>query len=164
LAIQYLPTPKFVINLLNMRGLLGFVLTGLVSLASAAVLPSVNVTPATPNGLERRVVGPGKVTGNTAVHDPTMCKDGAGKYWVFSTGTGIEIRTSTDRTAFTYIGNVFPNGNPAATNTFTGGSSASLWAPDCHYVNNQFRLFYSASTFGSQKVKIIYTYARLRET
>lgn len=29
------------------------------------------------------VVGPGVVTGNTAVHDPTMCKDNSGKYFVF---------------------------------------------------------------------------------
>lgn len=29
------------------------------------------------------VVGPGIVTGNTAVHDPTMCKDSSGKYFVF---------------------------------------------------------------------------------
>jgi len=28
-------------------------------------------------------VGPGVVTGNTAVHDPTMCKDASGKYFVF---------------------------------------------------------------------------------
>lgn len=33
--------------------------------------------------LARAVVGPGTVTGNTAVHDPTMCKDNTGKYFVF---------------------------------------------------------------------------------
>src|ERR1700753_1928078 len=26
---------------------------------------------------------PGTVTGNTAVHDPTLCKDNSGKYWLF---------------------------------------------------------------------------------
>ena len=31
----------------------------------------------------RAVVGPGVVTGDTAVHDPTMCKDNSGTYWVF---------------------------------------------------------------------------------
>ena len=29
------------------------------------------------------VVGPGTVTGNTAVADPTMCKDNSGTYYVF---------------------------------------------------------------------------------
>jgi len=28
-------------------------------------------------------VGPGYVTGSTNVHDPTMCKDKNGKYFVF---------------------------------------------------------------------------------
>jgi hypothetical protein len=37
-----------------------------------------------------------------------------------ATGVGIEIRTSTDRTAWTYVGLVWPNGAPAATNKFTG--------------------------------------------
>ena len=35
------------------------------------------------SGLASAVVGPGTVTGDTAVHDPTMCKDNSGKYWVF---------------------------------------------------------------------------------
>ena len=67
------------------------------------------------------VVGPGKVTGDTAVHDPTMCKDNAGTYFVFSTGTGIEIRTSTDRTAWTKTGLVWPNG-ASWTDEYTGVS------------------------------------------
>jgi hypothetical protein len=33
--------------------------------------------------LARAVVGPGKVTGNTAVHDPSMCKSASGQYFVF---------------------------------------------------------------------------------
>ncbi|KAI0785423.1 glycoside hydrolase family 43 protein [Irpex lacteus] len=101
------------------------------------------------------VVGPGTVTGNTAVHDPTMCKDSSGTYFVFSTGTGIEIRTSPDRTAWTYIGNVFSTA-PSATNTFTGTTNGALWAPDCTYANNKFHLFYAASTFGSQHSGIFY--------
>lgn len=28
---------------------------------------------------------PGRVTGNTAVHDPTICRDSAGTYFVFCT-------------------------------------------------------------------------------
>jgi hypothetical protein len=35
------------------------------------------------SGVARAVVGPGTVTGNTAVHDPTMCKDSSGTYFVF---------------------------------------------------------------------------------
>ena len=61
-------------------------------------------------GVSSAVVGPGVVTGDTSVHDPTMCKDNSGKYFVFSTGVGLEIRTSTDRTAWTFEGLVWPDG------------------------------------------------------
>ncbi|KAJ7202846.1 glycoside hydrolase family 43 protein, partial [Mycena pura] len=96
----------------------------------------------------RAVVGPGKVTGNTAVHDPTMCKSSSGQYFVFSTGVGIEIRTSPDRTAWTFAGSVWPNGAPW-TDQYTGTSNGVLWAPDC-------TLYYAASTFGSQNSAIFF--------
>ncbi|KAJ7982789.1 glycoside hydrolase family 43 protein [Mycena polygramma] len=103
----------------------------------------------------RAVVGPGKVTGNTAVHDPSMCKSASGQYFVFSTGVGIEIRTSTDRTAWTFQGLVWPNG-ASWTDAYTGTSNGALWAPDCTVVGNTFYLYYAASTFGSQKSAIFF--------
>ncbi|KZV75708.1 glycoside hydrolase family 43 protein [Peniophora sp. CONT] len=116
--------------------------SALVTLASAAVVWAY------PN--------PGKVTGDVNVHDPSLCKDSAGKYWLFSTGVGIEIRTSTDRTAWTYVGLVWPNGAPSSTDTYTGTTNGALWAPDCTYVNGQFYLYYAASSFGSQKSAIFF--------
>lgn len=100
-----------------------------------------------------RAVGPGVVTGNTAVHDPTMCKDKNGKYFVFSTAPGIEIRTSTDRTAWSLVGKVWPSG-ASWTDAYTGTSNGNLWAPDCTVINGVFWLYYSASSFGSQKSAI----------
>ncbi|KAK7439022.1 hypothetical protein VKT23_017728 [Stygiomarasmius scandens] len=100
-------------------------------------------------------VGPGVVTGNTAVHDPTMCKDASGKYFVFSTGQGIEIRTSTDRTAWTLVGKVWPDGAPW-TDQYTGTSNGDLWAPDCTIIGNTFYLYYAASSFGSQNSAIFF--------
>ncbi|KIP02025.1 glycoside hydrolase family 43 protein [Phlebiopsis gigantea 11061_1 CR5-6] len=94
---------------------------------------------------------PGTVTGDISVHDPTMCRDDAGTYFIFSTGVGIPIKTSTDRIAFTDIGVVWPSGAPSGTNTYTGTTNGALWAPDCTYLNGQFYLYYAASTFGSQK-------------
>ena len=67
-------------------------------------------------------VGPWVVTGDTSVHDPTMCKDSSGKYFVFSTGVGLEIRTSTDRTAWTFEGLVWPDG-ASWTDEYTGTSN-----------------------------------------
>ncbi|ESK87473.1 arabinan endo- -alpha-l-arabinosidase [Moniliophthora roreri MCA 2997] len=103
----------------------------------------------------RAQVGPGTVTGDTAVHDPTMCKDKNGKYWVFSTGQGIPIRSSTDRTAFKLEGKVWPNG-ASWTDQYTGVSNGDLWAPDCYYSGGTFHLFYAASSFGSQNSGIFY--------
>lgn len=100
-------------------------------------------------------VGPGVVTGDTAVHDPTMCKDDSGTYFVFSTGVGIEIRTSTDRTAWTLEGVVWPDG-ASWTDEYTGVSNGALWAPDCTYIDGQFYLYYAASTFGSQNSAIFF--------
>ncbi|KAJ7600462.1 glycoside hydrolase family 43 protein [Mycena floridula] len=99
------------------------------------------------------VVGPGTVTGNTAVHDPSLCKDASGTYFVFSTGVGIEIRTSTDRIAWTFRGLVWPNG-ASWTDQYTGTSNGALWAPDCTIVNGKFILYYAASSFGSQNSAI----------
>ncbi|KAL5508659.1 hypothetical protein ACEPAH_6278 [Sanghuangporus vaninii] len=106
-------------------------------------------------GVSLAQVGPGVVTGDTSVHDPTICKDASGKYFIFSTGKGLEIRTSTDRTAWTLEGLVWPDGAPW-TDEFTGTSNGDLWAPDCTIVDGTFYLYYSASTFGSQHSGIFF--------
>ena len=99
-------------------------------------------------------VGPGYVTGDIAVHDPTMCKDKNGKWYLFSTAPGIDIRTSTDRTNWVYAGRVFPNGQATWTDQYTGTRDGNIWAPDCYYNGNEFLLYYAASSFGSQKSAI----------
>ncbi|KAJ8081161.1 hypothetical protein PM082_018004 [Marasmius tenuissimus] len=98
---------------------------------------------------------PGIVTGDIAVHDPTMCKDKDGKYWLFATAPGISIRSSTDRTDFKLEGTVWPNGAPW-TDEYTNSTDGlgNLWAPDCYYSGGTFLLYYSASTFGSRKSAI----------
>src|SRR6266496_2178230 len=94
---------------------------------------------------------PGVVTGDVAVHDPSMVKVN-GTYFLFSTGNGIEIRTSTDRTAFRRVGVVWPNGASWAY-PFTNNSN-NLWAPDVSFHNGRFYLYYAASTFGSRNSAI----------
>ncbi|KAF9064781.1 glycoside hydrolase family 43 protein [Rhodocollybia butyracea] len=98
---------------------------------------------------------PGLVTGDTTVADPTMVKDSAGTYFVYSTAPGLQILTSTDRTAFTFAGTVWPNG-ASWTDVYTGTTNGNLWAPDCTYLNGQFYLYYAASSFGSQNSAIFF--------
>ncbi|MCT2582304.1 arabinan endo-1,5-alpha-L-arabinosidase [Actinophytocola gossypii] len=95
---------------------------------------------------------PGRVTGDIGVHDPSVVKRPDGSYLVAHTGNDIALKTSTDRTAFRNAGAVFPGGAPW-TSTYTGGSR-NLWAPDISYHNGQYWLYYSASTFGSNRSAI----------
>jgi len=106
--------------------------------------------------VSRAVVGPGVVTGNVnPVADPTMCKSSSGEYFVFSTAPGIQIRTSPDRTAWTLIGVVWPNG-ASWTDEYTGTTNGNLWAPDCTVINGTFYLYYAASSFASQNSAIFF--------
>jgi arabinan endo-1,5-alpha-L-arabinosidase len=96
---------------------------------------------------------PGLVTGHVnGVHDPSMVKAPNGTYILVSTGSNLQLRTSTNRIDFRRIGAVWPNGAPW-THPFTGGS-ANLWAPDLSHHNGQYYLYYSASTFGSRNSAI----------
>src|ERR1044072_8769864 len=53
---------------------------------------------------------PGRVTGNTGVHDPSVVRSPGGTYIVASTGANIALKTSTDRTAWRNAGLAVPNG------------------------------------------------------
>jgi arabinan endo-1,5-alpha-L-arabinosidase len=116
---------------------------------AGAAAPVVLATPTTPPG---SYPNPGTVSGATGTHDPTMVKTPGGTYIVAQTGNNISLTTSTDRTDFRAAGAAFPNGAPWTT-TYTGGSS-HLWAPDISYHNGQYYLYYSASTFGSNRSAI----------
>ncbi|WP_173075841.1 arabinan endo-1,5-alpha-L-arabinosidase [Phytohabitans rumicis] len=95
---------------------------------------------------------PGRVTGSTGAHDPSVVKTPTGTYLLVHTGNNLSIKTSTDRIAWRNAGTVWPNGAPWTT-AYTGGA-ANLWAPDISRHNGQYYLYYSASTFGSQRSAI----------
>lgn len=89
--------------------------------------------------------GPGRVTGDVGAHDPTVVRRPDGTYLVATTGRGIPLKVSSDRTAWRAAGAAFPNGTPWTSAHTTG----DLWAPDLTYANGRYWLYYSASTFGS---------------
>src|ERR1041384_624562 len=99
----------------------------LTSLVSALTI-TVTVAPAA-----YAYPGPGLVTGDIGVHDPSVVKRSNGSYLVAHTGNGISLKTSTDRIAFRNASAAFPNGTPWA-NTYTN-NSRNLWAPDLSYRN-----------------------------
>lgn len=117
-------------------------LTALLVVSIALVMaPSASAYPA-----------PGRVTGDIGVHDPSTVKRADGSYLVAHTGNGISLKTSADRVAFRNAGSAFPNGTPWAS-TYTN-NSRHLWAPDLSYANDQYYMYYSASTFGVNRSAI----------
>ncbi|WP_410592254.1 arabinan endo-1,5-alpha-L-arabinosidase [Amycolatopsis sp. lyj-23] len=113
----------------------------------SVILSAVAVLLATAVPAAAAYPDPGRVTGDTSVHDPSVVKRPDGSYLVAHTGDGITLKTSTDRIAFRGAGSAFPGGAPWTT-SYTGGDR-NLWAPDVSYHNGQYYLYYSASTFGS---------------
>lgn len=89
---------------------------------------------------------PETISGTTYAHDPSMVKTSAGRYYLFYTGGGIEISTSTDRVNWSSDGQVLSSGATWAT---AYGGYDDLWAPDVSYHNGTYWLYYAVSTFGS---------------
>lgn len=90
--------------------------------------------------------------GFQGAHDPsTIVKDG-NKYWTFTTGQGITSLYSTDLVNWTagprpvFLNNTFPSWITPKVPGFTG----NFWAPECIFMNGQYYLYYSCSTFGSK--------------
>ncbi len=117
-----------------------------------AVVSAVAGSLAAPQSASAAYPNPGRVTGSVTVHDPSMIKRPNGGYLVAHTGDNIALKTSGDRIAFANAGQAFPGGAPWTT-TYTNGSR-NLWAPDLSYRNGQYWMYYSASTFGSNRSAI----------
>lgn len=85
------------------------------------------------------------------IHDPVMAL-ADGRYYVFSTGSRIPVRCSSDKIVWENCGRVFFR-NPAWTRDINPDLS-SIWAPDISYFNDQWHLYYAVSNFGTQNSAI----------
>ena len=93
--------------------------------------------------------------GNFNTHDPGIFKDGD-YYYVFSTDAsqgniaapGVQVRKSKDLITWEYSGTAF-EGVPKEAREWSG--AAGLWAPDVIKIQDDYYLYYSASTFGVNK-------------
>lgn len=85
------------------------------------------------------------------VHDPAIIK-AHGQYYLYSTGGGIQWRSSPDMLQWGYRGDVL-GGVPAWAEEEIEGVQ-DLWAPGIAYFNGRYHLYYSASTFGSGRSAI----------
>ena len=108
----------------------------------------MGVTTMTAQGRTRRPMT--EFTTDTAmVHDPVMAYED-GVYYMFSTGMGIQLMTSSDRRSWTFKpgGVMERDGIPAWTHDSVPGFRNHVWAPDIFRFNNRWWIAYSCSTFG----------------
>jgi len=98
------------------------------------------------------------------VHDPVMAHGEDGRFYIFSTGMGISVMSSSDMKEWRQEKSVFSvtmkgrdgkehhfEGNtamPKWTTDSVPGFRGHFWAPDISFVNGKWHLYYSCSTFG----------------
>ncbi len=85
------------------------------------------------------------------VHDPAVIEE-SGRFYLFSTRAGISVRCSEDLVRWRLCGDVFGHLPQWAVEDVPG--LRGLWAPDISYFNGRYHLYYSASTFGSNRSAI----------
>lgn len=94
--------------------------------------------------------------GGRHAHDPTAVRDDDGAYWLFSTDaycdgelprSGVQIRRSEDLVTWEFFGWAF-DGVPEEAGLWSGATG--LWAPEVIRHGDEWRMYYSASTFGSR--------------
>jgi arabinan endo-1,5-alpha-L-arabinosidase len=85
--------------------------------------------------------------GDIRVHDPVMIKQGD-TYYVFHTGRGVSIKTSKDRITWKNTGRIFDStSRPVWHRADIPNQDGSLWAPDIHFRNGKYHLYYSVSAW-----------------
>lgn len=92
-------------------------------------------------------VGTVTPTRQTPVHDPVMIKQN-NKYYLFCTGNGINVFSSTDMLNWRKEKPVFDKTPDWVTKTLPRYRGNSIWAPDISYHNGKYYLFYAVSVFG----------------
>lgn len=87
------------------------------------------------------------------VHDPVIIKQDE-FYYLFHTGTGIPVKCSRDLLDWRIApgGTVFQR-QPEEAFAYVEGADA-IWAPDISFYNDRYHLYYSVSTFGSNRSAI----------
>ncbi len=87
--------------------------------------------------------------GDIGAHDPVIMKEND-TYYVYTTGRGIPMKSSTDLINWENIGRVFEEDAPAWAIALVP-RTRNPWAPDISFFDGEYHLYYSISSFGSQR-------------
>lgn len=86
-------------------------------------------------------------TDTPMVHDPVMAYEN-GTYYLYATGMGVQLMTSTDRKTWTFQRRGALTEIPAWTHDSVPGFRGHVWAPDVIHYRGRWWMAYSCSTFG----------------
>ena len=101
----------------------------------------------------RPLVQPAELKGDIRqVHDPARITKEGENYYLFSTRAGIAIRCSKDVINWRLCGDVFAHLPEWAVKDVVG--LRGLWDARHFFFNGKYHLYYSASTFGSNRSSI----------
>jgi len=82
------------------------------------------------------------------IHDPSTVVKSGGTYWVYGTGTGVPQFSSADRVHWTFRGPVLSNAPAWVAAAVPANKGNDAWAPDVHFFQGLWHLYYSYSSFG----------------
>ncbi len=88
------------------------------------------------------------IDGDIRMHDPSTVIKCDGHYYVFGTGRGISVLTSTNGFDWEPIGRVFDQIPESVHDYVPKNDDQSVWAPDIIKLNEQYYLYYAISTWG----------------
>ncbi|MGC4235807.1 MAG: arabinan endo-1,5-alpha-L-arabinosidase [Niabella sp.] len=89
----------------------------------------------------------GPLKGDLRVHDPVMIKQGD-TYYIFHTGNGISSKISKNKIYWKKDSSVFAKNNlPSWFRNDIPDQNGNLWAPDIHYRDGKYHLYYSVSAW-----------------
>ncbi len=105
--------------------------------------------------------------GAVNAHDPSIVKGDDGRWYVFSTDAsagdihrcGVQVRVSEDLIHWDYLGTAFDDYTVTCAEEISAAGldpdkHQGLWAPEAVKAGDEWRLYYSASTFGSSRSAI----------
>lgn len=88
-----------------------------------------------------------KLKGDLWAHDPVIAKEDS-HWYVFHTGSGIQIKSSEDGVNWKQVGPIFTS-LPEWTKEYVPEKDEdSIWAPDIYFHKGVYYIYYSMSTFG----------------